>query len=400
MYCDKITLESGQIRWRCAEDGPPDPATGKRKQIWRRGKTKREAMDRVTEAIRSMKEEGIDQRIGRTMTFDDLAAEWLITYALTGVKRNTVRIREKEIQILNRYVAKMPIGNITHSVYQRVLNDLAPLYARTTLQGVNVTAGMIFRYAIRDKKIKDDPTVGVVIPKKRKTVDEIKNDPVEESYFEREELMEFLDVVRNEGLPLDLERFFTLAFTGMRSGEICALQKDDLDFENNIISITKTLYNETNNMRKYELTPPKTEGSIRDVHVEQPIMDMLKQLVRKRDKYNLQYRHLHKEYHDMDFVFARSNGYPFAPKNIGLRMERLMEKTTIKKHATPHLLRHTHVSMLTEAEVDIATIMARVGHDDMDTTMRIYTHVTQKMQKDASDKLTNLYGNILQGTTF
>ncbi|MET1031461.1 tyrosine-type recombinase/integrase [Domibacillus tundrae] len=53
----------------------------------------------------------------------------------------------------------------------------------------------------------------------------------------------------------------------------------------------------------------------------------------------------------------------------------------IKKAATPHIFRHTHISMRAEAEIDIATIMRRVGHDDMKTTMKIYTHVTDKMKK-------------------
>ncbi|WP_256438758.1 hypothetical protein [Sporosarcina sp. Te-1] len=44
--------------------------------------------------------------------------------------------------------------------------------------------------------------------------------------------------------------------------------------------------------------------------------------------------------------------------------------------------------------------MARVGHEDIETTMKIYTHVTNKMKKDASDKITNLYGDILQSITF
>ncbi|WP_243458023.1 site-specific integrase [Sporosarcina sp. Te-1] len=179
-----------------------------------------------------------------------------------------------------------------------------------------------------------------------------KLNPIEESYLEHPELEEFLSIVREHGLHLNLERFYTLAFTGMRSGELCALQKDDLDFERNIIHINKTLYSESNNMRDYELTPPKTDGSIREIQVEQPIMDMLRRLVRQNDKYKLQYRHLHEDYHDMDFVFCRENGYPFTPKNIGLRMERLVGKTTIKKNATPHMFRHTHIRMLTEAGVE------------------------------------------------
>jgi len=395
MQCTKVTLKSGQVRWVCVADGPPDPATGKRKQIKRRAKTQREAKKRVQDALNSFEEHGIDQRIGKKMTFDKLAAEWLETYALTGVKRSTVRIREKEVNILNRYMAKTKIANISHSMYQKILNELSTQYARTTVQGINITAGMIFRYAIRDKMIKDDPTVGVVVPKKRKTVDEIKEDPIEESYLEHNELEEFLAAVQAHGLYLDLERFFTLAFSGMRSGELCALQKSDLDFKKNTIDITKTLYSERNNMREYELTPPKTDGSVRTIDMEEPIMEMLRRIVRRNDKYKMQYRHLYEDFHDKDFVFRRDNGYPFVPKNILTRMERILGETTIKKHATPHIFRHTHISMLTEAGVDIATIMARVGHEDMETTMKIYTHVTNKMKEDASGKVKFTFGNIL-----
>lgn len=186
----------------------------------------------------------------------------------------------------------------------------------------------------------------------------------------------------------------------MRSGELCALQKPDLDFKEETIDITKTLYNEKNNMREYELTPPKTDGSIRLIDMEKQIMDMLQRVVRKHDKHKLQYRHLYKDFHDKDFVFCRDNGYPFAPKNILTRMERILGKTTIKKHATPHIFRHTHISMLTEAQVDIATIMDRVGHEDIETTMKIYTHVTNKMKKDASGKAKLTFGNILDKIDF
>ena len=396
MFCEKITIKSGQVRWVCVADGPADPVTGKRRQIKRRGTTQREAKKRVQDVLNSFEERGIDPRIGKNTTFDSLAEEWIATYTLTGVKRSSVRVREKEIKILNRYIAKTPIANVTHSIYQKILNELSTQYARTTVQGVNIAASMIFRYAIRDKMIKDDPTVGVIVPKRRKTIEEIKENPIDELYLEHEEIEEFLGVVQNHGLYLDLERFFTLVFSGMRSGELCALQKSDLNFKDNFININKTLYSENNNMKGYELTPPKTDGSIRIVNMEKPIMDLLRTLIRKNDKYKLQFRHLYEDYHDNEFVFCRDNGYPFIPKNILTRMDRLIGKTTIKKNATPHIFRHTHISMLTEAGVDIATIMARVGHEDIETTTRIYTHVTNKMKKDASDKVTNLYGNILQ----
>lgn len=395
MYCKQFKTDSGQVRWYCVEDGPRDPATGKRRQIKRRGKTQKEAKKRVLDAIRSLKEHQIDESVSKKIPFEVVANRWLEVYALTGVKRGTVRVREKEVKILNKHMAKTPIGNITYSFYQNFINEIAPNYARTTVQGINTTAGMIFRHAIKDKLIKEDPRADVIIPKRRRTVEEIETDPIEEKYLEREELEQFLTAVRDHGLDLDLERFYLLAFTGMRSGELLALKWSDIDFDSNEIRITKTLYNEDNNMRKYELTPPKTEGSIRTIEVEDEIMQLLKSHRKRQMKIKMKYRHELEEFHDANFVFCRANGYPYIQKDIGRRMKRLLEFTTITKNATPHIFRHSHISMLTEARVDLATIMERVGHEDIKTTMKIYTHVTNKMKKDASAKVKTLYESAL-----
>ncbi|MEF2293095.1 tyrosine-type recombinase/integrase [Virgibacillus dokdonensis] len=395
MHCYQTKTKSGQLRWVCMEDASRDPATGKRRQIVRRGKTQKEAKKRVLDAIRSLEEDNIDQSMGKKITFEMVAKHWLEVYTLTGVKRSTIRIREKEIKILKKHIAKTPIAHVTHAQYQRLLNDIAPNYARTTVQGVNTTAGMIFRQAIKDKLIKDNPQNGVVVPKKRKTVEEIEKDSIETKYLERKELDDFLKAVREHGLDLDLERFYLLAFSGMRSGELLALKWTDINFKSNEIRITKTLYNENNNMKKYQLTPPKTEGSIRTINVEEEIINLLKSHYRRQSKTKMKYRHELEEYHDGNFVFSRPNGYPFIQKNIITRMNRLLEYTNITKKATPHIFRHTHISMMTEAGIDLATIMEKVGHEDMKTTMKIYTHVTDKMKKDASAKVRTLYKDAL-----
>ncbi|MDO3660463.1 tyrosine-type recombinase/integrase [Bacillus sp. C28GYM-DRY-1] len=384
-------------KWLAVGDGPRDPVTGKRKQIARRGKTKKEAEKRVLDAIAALVEDGIDESVVKKMTFEKLAADWIRDYAFTtGNKKGTIRIRTKEIKILNRYIAKTNIAKITTRKYQKILNDLTEQgYARNTISGVHTTAGLIFKYAIQQKLLKHSPTEGAVVPKKRLTVEDIENNPIEEKYFEKEELEEFLLTVKEFGLDMDLERFYLLAFSGMRSGELCALTWTDINFETNEIRITKTIYSENNNMKEYELIPPKTAGSVRTIEVEDQIMDMLKEYQMRQKKRRLQSRIKPEEYNDGNFVFARENGYPFLPKNIIVRMERLLEKTSIQKHATPHIFRHTHISMLTEARVDITTIMKRVGHDDMKTTMRIYTHVTEKMKEDASQKVQKTFGNIL-----
>jgi len=65
------------------------------------------------------------------------------------------------------------------------------------------------------------------------------------------------DAVMKIGLDLDKERFYTLAFSGMRPGELAALKKPDLDFKENTIRISKTLYNEQNNMKNIVLVRQK-----------------------------------------------------------------------------------------------------------------------------------------------
>src|SRR5690625_4943877 len=136
MYCKQVKVKSGYV-WECVEDGPRNPATGKRRQIKRRGKTRKEARGRVEDALNSLKIDGIDKSIASTITFEKIAEKWLEVYAATGVKRGSIRIREKEINLLNKYFAKTPIAEITHFMYQEMLTNLDKAeYARSTISGV------------------------------------------------------------------------------------------------------------------------------------------------------------------------------------------------------------------------------------------------------------------------
>lgn len=399
MSFTEIKLKSGKTSWEYVEDGPRDPVTGKRNQITRRGRTQGIAKKKVQDAIRELREHGIDRKDTRNMTFDWVAQEWHDMYKLTGKKNSTIDRRSREIKVLNSRMAKQPISLISHYMYQNVINELSVDYAESTLKGMHGAASLIFKYAVRNKWMSENPATGIAFPKKLKTIEEIKQDNIEGKYLTHEELEEFFSAVVKHGLRHDKERFFTLAFSGMRPGELCALQKEDLLFESNAIDISKTLYNKKNNMKGYELTTPKSEKSVRVVGMEQIVMDMLKKTVLENDKHKMQYRKLIDDFCDKDFVFSRKNGYPFTTITLNTRMNRILKHVAFKKHITPHIFRHTHISMLTEAGADISTIMERVGHEDMETTMKVYTHVTEKMKKSAPKKITNLYGNIIEKIT-
>jgi len=326
--------------------------------------------------------------------------KWIAVYAASGVKRGSVRIREKALKILKRYLRKAPITEINHFMYQQMLIEPDKEgYAESTINGVNTCANMIFKYAIRNKLIRDNPREGAIVPKKPVTIEELEKNNQEDGYFEREELEKFLDLVLTMGLELDIEWFYTLAFSGMRSGELLALKKSDLDFKNNTIRISKTLYNENNNMKEYVLDTTKTSIT-RTINLDPTIMKMLKTLVRKNDKHKLKYQTQIEDFHDADFVFQRTNGYPYITKSIANRMRRLLKFTDMEKHLTQHAFRHTHIFMMTEAGSELPTIMKKVGHEDPNTILKVYTHVTEKMKVKSVENVTLHHTDILDKLSF
>lgn len=392
MKCEK--LESGN--WECYDEGPRDPITNKRNQIRRRGKTKNEAKEKVNAEIAALKD-GYNKRAGKTFTFEDVANEWMEVYSVSSVKDNTIRSRLSSLKIIYRYIKDAKIATIDGRTLQNILFDMNNKeYSTSAMENVKVTAGMIFKYAEMHKLIKDNPIKFVKVPRKTLTVEDIENDTIKEMYLERDELELFLKASIDSGLPMDQERFFLMAFTGMRVGEVCALKWSDINFETNEIRITKTMYMPNNNMHQYKLTPPKTKKAIRTIDVDEDIMKMLKKHKTRQAKIRLSRKKMIEDYHDENFVFCRDNGYPFCQRNIYDRIKSVLKKSGIGKEGGPHILRHTHITLLVEAGVDLKTIMDRVGHEDSKTTYNIYTHVTEKMKKDAQTKMKNQFGDLME----
>src|SRR5699024_6476250 len=116
--------------------------------------------------------------------------------------------------------------------------------------------------------------------------------------------------------------------------------------------------------------------------------------------HKMKYRTVIEDFHDEDFVFQRSNGYPFLTKNLSDRMKRLLKFSEVKKELTPHSFRHTHIPMMTEAGAELSTIMERVGHIDPNTTLKDYTHVTEKMKVTSINNVTYHHTDNLEKLSF
>ncbi len=377
--------------WSYTVDVGIKASTGKRDQATKGGfKTKKEAQTSAATLINEL-EQGTYVKEANIL-FKEFVEEWLELYQGTGrVKVSTVRVRKHEYNRLMTYFAHYKMKDITRKMYQSALSKLkAEGLAKNTLEGIHCTGRMIFKKAVELSYIKVDPTQYAIIPKTQQTVEEIEAETDIPEYLEKEELSVFLKTVSEKGLEMDIVIFTTLAYTGMRSGELCALKWKDINFKEQTISITKTYYNPTNNIKKYQLLPPKTKSSRRVIEVDAVV---IAELEAHRIRQNIAKMEHRKTYHDKDFIFAMTDknyGYPVYVKKIENRMARLLKLAGLNQELTPHSLRHTHTSLLAEAKVGLEEIMERLGHADDEITRRVYLHVTKTMKKEASQKFSEL----------
>ena len=179
-------------------------------------------------------------------TFKQVADDWLKQYA-NDVKVSSVRARKKAIQhAIERFNTK-PIQSIKKHDYQRFVDDMSAQYSKNYVDSIVASTNMIFKYAYEMRLIKVLPSAGIKRPKKKVSVEELEDIEIHKSFLKKMNYFNS-EVAKYHHSPQNsFEVFTTLAYTGMRAGELLALKWSDIDFENNTISITKTYYNPNNN---------------------------------------------------------------------------------------------------------------------------------------------------------
>lgn len=367
-----------------------DPLTGTQKQKSKRTFTTRKEAVSAARKLEAEVENGTYIKETK-MSFEAFAQEWIKVYA-QNAKVSSVRARSKEMNHFISVWGHYQLKKITKRIYQKRILELSERYSRNYMSGIHACGRMIFNHAIELELIKLNPTENIRLPKYQAKVEDIENQKEEIKFLEKEELARFLRLTDSDGLEMDFLIFTTLAYTGLRIGELLALRWADFDENKGSLRVTKTLYNPRNNIKEYELLPPKTSGSIRTIRIDERLVKMLKHHEIKQKEIKLQ-KGL--SYVDNQFIFARNDGHPQLRKVVEIRLKRILKKANITKNITPHSFRHTHTSLLIEAGVGVKEIQQRLGHTDINTTMNIYAHMTSNMEEKASHQFSQLMKDLL-----
>ncbi|MHC8517045.1 tyrosine-type recombinase/integrase [Sporosarcina sp. ITBMC105] len=380
MYCR--TLDNG--KWVCTVDATPNPLTGERRQVTRRGSTKKEAMKRAQHAADELSKE----RQATQRSVKEVYEEWLEVYKET-VKASSVKTRMVAMKpFINKhgkhYISKLQINDIQKFLIER--RDTGISYHH--LAGTRTSINLMFEFAIKNDYIEKNIVKDTIVPKANKTSKLLIN--AKKKYLEKDEIQNFLAGVKSSGRRNAYPLALTMLSTGLRVGESLALTWNDIDLDKRELVISKTLFEKPAGEGGFEFMPPKTEDSNRTVSFNQELAEVLKKMKVQYNKEKLiGLRDSKSEWRDL--VFTGKHQQPIRAVTISNVFNKIYKAYGIKNVNGTHILRHTHITMLVEAGVDLPVIMERVGHSNINITLDIYTHVTKKMQQQSDDKINEYF---------
>lgn len=307
---------------------------------------------------------------------NDVFDEWFRLYCKTVRESTAKTIDNCYNNHIKNKIGNKAIKSLDARTLQKVVNDLSTeTTSRIIFKKYINIIDRLLRYAIRQDIIQDNPLDKVITPR----IQEPKQ-PL--NCYDKQQLKTLLSYLKYEKGLKDYVLFKTLAYTGLRIGELIALTWQDIDFIKGTINVNKTVSIGYHN--KVIITDGKTESSNRTVTLDKETIQELKHWKQE------QVRELLKcGYNAMDkkqLVFSNRYNTYFDKKTIVVKLKAYSKACNLPK-ITPHGLRHTHATLLFESGASIKQVQTRLGHRDASITMDIYTHIT----KDKRDEVPNLF---------
>lgn len=359
-----------------------DPITRKKKFTTRRGFISRKEAKLALSKLRlEIEEQGVGSV--NNLTFLEVYKLWIEQH------KNEIKITTYDA-IVSKFKTKilpkfghLKINDITRVYCQHVINEWSK--EMKAFNDYKIQTNLVFKYALRLGILQQNPMDYITLPKRQ---DKLLYDSSETkvNFFSRQELKRFLALVNEEEEYKIYTIFHLLAFTGARKGEVLALHWSDIDFTGRTMSIRKTLI-ETKGKRLFQTT--KTLASTRIISIDEGTLGILENW-RKEQIQTYKKAGIEVDSDEKQPLFTRY--CPIEGKMKFIRLASLNDKLTIffRRHKefdpiTIHGFRHTHASLLFEAGASIKDVQVRLGHRDIQTTMNVYTHVTNTAKEKIAD---------------
>jgi len=169
---------------------------------------------------------------------------------------------------------------------------------------------------------------------------------------------------------------FMCLSAGMRIGEVCALKWEDVDTEQGVIRVRRTIqriYVVGDGERRTELVidTPKTKNSIRDIPMGKDLLRMLKPI---------------KKILNASFFVLTNEAKPTEPRTYRSYYMKMMEDLKMPRLKF-HGLRHSFATRCIESRCDYKTVSVLLGHSNITTTLNLYVHPNHEQKKKCIDQM-------------
>ena len=264
-----------------------------------------------------------------------------------------------ERALSDKALYKKKIDDITEYDLIELKQKLLLQYTNNTVRAIYYIVINVFELAIQQKYIIENKAAYLKNVSETKNIKKIRTISKADFY----KILSIIDDKKYEN-----KVFLKLLYhSGLRSSEARALKWQDIDFDNNLLIVDKSIY--CKKYKEYIITDAKTKSSNRCIMLDNNILlDLLE--LKEKSSFNK----------DKDFIFNR-NGGPHPQHYSKTILNYACKKANISGIST-HALRHSHVSHLIRNNVNLKLIQRRVGHSNASITLDVYSHLFAEDEKE------------------
>ena len=333
---------------------------GKRRKSMKRGfETKRDAEEWLRKFLEKEASE-LD------MTFSSFIEAYFEDMS-KRLRKSTIRNKKYVVQLkILPYFGAKPVNTIKASDIRKWQNKLLEQgYSATYLRTINNQLAAIFNYAVKYYDLRSN------LCHKAGKIGKDKAD--EMKYWTKEEFLQFIDGMMDK--RLSYMAFMILYWTGMRLGELLALTVGDIDLKKKSISITKSLQRIDG---EDVITDPKTPKSKREIWIPEFLAVEIEDYIKS-----------------MYGIGENDRLIPVTKSFLEHEIKRGIKKTGVKEIHI-HCLRHSCCALMAELGFSPVEIAERLGHERVETTLNIYSHVYPEKREKIAEKMDQAYKESLE----